>query len=181
MNTKMTKLTMVLAAMALTGGAWAQSNTATAVATATVVAPLTVEKEFDMNFGSFAATTGAASVMKLSTTALTAGSTAKIYTGATPTAAQFAVTGDTVRTFAVDYSTSDDVLTSGTDTMAVDWTAVVMSAATAATDLADGSLDLDGTLTAGAANIFAGGNLTVGAYQPAGVYTGNLVVTVAYN
>ena len=56
-----------------------------------------------------------------------------------------------------------------------------MSAETAVTDLFNGAKATGGTLTAGVANIFAVSNLTVGAYQPASVYTGNWVVTVAYN
>lgn len=183
MSTKITKLALALGAMVLAGSAWSQSNTATATATATVVAPLTVAKVTDMNFGTFAATTGASSVMKLSTTALTTGSTAQIYTGAALSVAKFRVTGDAARTFSISYAGSSTQLDCATPVanMPVDWTAVAMSAETAATDLSDGSDSLTGTLTAGVANIFAGGNLTVGAYQPAGVYTGNLVVTVAYN
>jgi len=183
MSAKITKLALALGAVVLAGSAWAQSNTATAVATATVVAPLTVSKATDMNFGTFAATTGIASVMKLSTTALTTGSTAKIYTGAALSVAKFDVTGDAARTFSISYEGSSTQLVSTTPVanMPVDWTAVAMSAETAATELSDGSDSLTGTLTAGVAHIFAGGNLTVGAYQPAGIYTGNLVVTVTYN
>jgi hypothetical protein len=183
MNTKLTKLALALGAMALTGAAWAQSNTGTAVATATVVAPLTVVKVVDMDFGTFAATSGATSVMKLSTTALSTGSTAKLYTGAPLTAAKFTVTGDAARTFSISYAGSSTQLDCAVPVanMPIDWTAVAMSAETAATDLSDGSDSLAGTLTAGVAHIFAGGNLTVGAYQPAGTYTGNFVVTVAYD
>ena len=183
MITKTTKLALALAAMAITGGAWAvDSNTATALATATVVTPLTVAKEVDMNFGSFAAT-AAPTMMKLSTTALSTGSTVKLFTGAVLTAAKFVVNGDTARTFAISYVGSSATLNCAAPVanMPVDWTAIAMSAATAATDLSDGSDSIAGALTAGVAHIFAGGNLTVGAYQPAGVYTGNLVVTVTYN
>lgn len=56
-----------------------------------------------------------------------------------------------------------------------------MSAEAAVADLFNGAKATGGTLTAGVANIFAVSNLTVGAYQPASVYTGNWVVTVAYN
>lgn len=185
MNKKLANWVLVFAAGGLPGMALAaDTNSATALATATVVTPLTVSKAADMNFGTFAATGGAVSVMKLSTTALSTGSTAKAYTGAALTAAKFAVRGDAAQTFAIAYTGSSPVLTctaTPANTMAIDWTAIAMSAETAATDLADGSQSATGALTAGVANIFAGGNLTVGAYQPACVYTGNLVVTVAYN
>lgn len=183
MNTKMTRLALAGAAMALASGAWAATNSDSATATATVVAPLTVAKVTDMNFGTFAATTGAASVMKLSTTALTTGSTAKMYAGAVLTVAKFTITGDAARSFSISYAGSSSQLDCATPVafMLVDWTAVAMSAETAATDLSDGSESAAGTLTAGVAHIFAGGNLTVGAYQAAGIYTGSLVVTVSYN
>lgn len=87
------KLALVLVAVGWMGSVWADTYTVTALATAAVVTPLTVTKAADMKFGTFAATGGAECVMQRTTTALSAGSAVKVYTGAALTAATFAVRG----------------------------------------------------------------------------------------
>ena len=83
--------------------------------------------------------------------------------------------------FAIDYTGSTTVLTSGSDTMAIDWITKAVATATPTAKTDETSDATVGTLASGAAYIFVGAKLTVGASQPAGTYTGSVKVTVAYN
>lgn len=177
-------LPLAAALMLLTAlGAWhpAQAaDNATASATAVVLQPIAVSKSADLVFGNVVAGNGDVTVAtdgtrtKSGTTVLPTG-------GSSPTAARFDVTGTGANTFSVDYTGSDTVLTSGSDTMAIDWITEAVTTTTP-TGKTDPTTDATaGTLAAGAAYIYVGAKLTVGGTQPAGTYTGNVKVTVAYN
>ncbi|WP_077032772.1 DUF4402 domain-containing protein [Pelomonas sp. KK5] len=178
---KLQYLLSIAAASALAAGsmpvAWAAS--ATANASATVLTPMTITKSTDLNFGELVAGNG---VVTLDTAGARtkAGSTA-LPTGGSPTAARFDVTGDANHTFSVDFATgSSTVLTdASSNTMAVSWFAEVVGTA-APTPVSTGT-PTTGTLNSGAAYIYVGGAVTVGASQAAGSYTGTIQVTVNYN
>lgn len=156
------------------------ADNATASATAVVLTPIAVTKFADMAFGNLVAgnddvtisTSGART--KSGTTGLPSG-------GTTPAAARFDVTGSGAATFSIDYTGSDSVLTSGSDTMAIAWISEAVATSGGSTGKTATTTDATGTLASGAAYIFVGAKLTVGSTQPAGTYTGVVKVTVAYN
>lgn len=155
-------------------------DNATATATAVVLQPIAVAKNADLVFGNVVAGNGDVTVATDGARTKT-GSTA-LPTGVTPNAARFDVTGSGNNTFSIDYTGSDTALTDASlNTMAVDWIteAVATASPTGKTNAATDATT--GTLSSGAAYIYVGGVLTVGAAQPAGSYTGTIKVTVAYN
>lgn len=168
-----------LVALALTPSAQAADN-ATASATAVVLTPIAVTKSADLVFGNVVAGNGFVTVATDGTRSKT-GSTVLPTGGATATAARFDVTGTGNNQFAIDYTGSTTVLTSGSDTMAIDWITEAVATATPTAKTDETSDATIGTLASGAAYIFVGAKLTVGASQPAGTYTGSVKVTVAYN
>lgn len=164
-----------LALLALTAiGAGTQANAAstTATASATVIAPITINSTSNLVFGkiSAVATPGTVTISPNGTRSATT------VTGAgTSSAAAFQVNGEPGTAYTIDTSASTANLTSGSDTMALtlisDFTA---SAATSGTQ-ANGTLDGTGKQT-----LYVGGTLAVGANQPAGSYTGSVSVLVTY-
>lgn len=183
-NKKLQKRILVVAAslLAATGYSSSQAaNTATASATAVVLVPIAVTKTTDLSFGRLVAGNGTVVVNTAGARTKT-GSTVLPTGGAAATAALFSVTGDTTNTFSISYTGSTAVLTDGTpaDDMNVTWIAEAVATAspTGKTALTQ---DATGTLASGAAFIYVGGSLDVGAAQPAGTYTGTIQVTVDYN
>ncbi|WP_457323369.1 DUF4402 domain-containing protein [Roseateles sp. P5_E11] len=175
---------LALSALVLLGAAGMRgvqaADNATASATAVVLQPIAVTKSADLVFGNLVAGNG---VVTLATDGTrTKSGTAVLPTGVAPVAARFDVTGAGTNTFSIDYTGSDTVLTDASaNTMAIDWITEAVATATA-TGKTDETTDATtGTLAAGAAYIFVGGKLTVGAAQAAGTYTGIVKVTVAYN
>lgn len=162
-------------ALASVTGGNAFAATASSTATTTIIAPIAVSAGAVLSFGKFSSlAAGTIKVEPDGTAAVTGGVTRG--TGATSTAAQFAVTGDASNTYSITH-TGDTTLVHGTDaskTMAL----AKVSALTATTTTDNVS---SGTLSAGAQTIFVGGTLTVGEAQLAGVYTGAVGVTVEYN
>lgn len=158
------------------------ANNDTATVTATILTAIAVAKATDMNFGYILPnTTG---TVTLATDGARTASGPTLVAGITPTAAKFNVTGDGTATFSIAYTGSSTTLSDGaTHTMAIDFiTEAVSGAAGAATGkTATGTDATSGTLASGAAVIYAGGQLSVDAAQVAGIYTGSLIVTVAYN
>ncbi|MBH2010017.1 MAG: DUF4402 domain-containing protein [Xanthomonadaceae bacterium] len=177
MNTKMSKLALAIGALVMAGGAWA-ADSATATATAVVVTPIAIVKSADMVFGNIVPGNGVVTLSTLAARTKT-GTTALSTSGAASAAAQFTVTGTGANTFAISYTGSSATLVNGAETMAIDWITEVAAAATGKTDEATDATA--GTLSSGSAVIWAGAKLTVGATQAIGSYTGDLVVTVAYN
>ena len=151
-------------------GAFAQA-TATANATATIVTPISITKNVDMNFGNVAvqtATGGTAVLTPAGTRTSTGGVTLPVTAG-TVTAASFTVNGQGVYTYAITLPTTALTLTSGSNTMT----------ATAFTS----TPSLTGILTAGAQTLNVGATLNVAAAQPSGLYISGTPfnVTVNYN
>lgn len=160
-------------------GAFGASNgfaaAETTTATATVITPIAITKAADLVFGSFAR--GGGGTVTVSTSgARTASGTILSTVGSTPTAAQFDVTGEGASTYSIAWS-GVSVLT---DSVSTETMALSKISDLTAGNAISGEVT-DGTLTAGAQSIYLGGVLTVGATQAAGVYTGNVTVTVEYN
>ena len=168
---------LVSAAIALSGGANAAS--VTAAATATVVAPITIAKITDLNFGSFypSGTSGTVDVNTNGARIVTGGVLAAA-SGATPTAAKFDVTGAASATYTIGYTSAVTLtsVTPGNVPMALTQISDLSGGGAATTLVATGTLSAGGIQT-----IFIGGNLAVAANQGAGVYTGTISATVAYN
>ena len=165
--------------MLVSGAAMAQAtNSASATATAVVVAPITVSKTADMVIGNLVAGNGTVTVSTTGVRTKTGGIPFST-SGDTPVAAQFTVTGTANNSFSLDYTGSSNSLSSGPNNLPVDWITEVASAASGKTVATSDATT--GALIAGVATIWAGAALSVGASQPAGTYTGTLAITVAYN
>lgn len=157
------------------------ADNATASATAVVLQPIAVTKSADLVFGNVVAGNGDVTVATDGTRSKT-GTTVLPTGGSAAAAARFDITGTGNNSFSIDYTGSDTVLTDGSsNTMAIDWIteAVTTTTPTGKTDPTSDAAT--GTLASGAAYIYVGGKLTVGAAQVAGTYTGIVKVTVAYN
>jgi len=142
---------------------------ATANASATIVTPISISKNNDMNFGNVATdgSVGTVILAPASTRTLSGGVTLPATTG-TVAAASFAVAGSGSYTYAITLPSSV-VIASGANHMTVD-------TFTTSTDLA-------GTLSSGAQTLTVGATLNLVASQAAGSYTSAspFTVTVNYN
>lgn len=143
---------------------------ASANATVTLIAPLTLTKMIDMNFGNVAVGTSPGTVIlsPSGTREATGGVTLPVNTGSVA-AASFTVTGATNYTFSISLPASPVTLKSGANSLTV---GAFTSSPTP-----------NGTLTGGTATLNVGATLTVPAGQAAGVYTTEtpFTVTVNYN
>lgn len=172
---------MLLTAFGASRPALAADN-ATATATAVVLQPIAVSKNNDMVFGSVVGGNGDVTVATNSARTNANATTAPVLPsgGSTPAAARFDVTGTGNYTFSIDYTGSSSQLSDGSgNNMNVAWIAEALGT-TSPTNKTSGT-DATGTLNSGAAYIYVGGTLNVGAAQVAGTYTGTIKVTVAYN
>jgi len=183
---RMTRLQALLAlsALALLGAAGVQTvqaaNSDSATATATVLTPIAIAKNADLDFGSVVAGNG--NVTLNTSGGRTASGGTGLPSGGSPSAAHFTVTGTGNNTFSIDYTGSSSVLTSvASDTMNVAWIAEVVATAAPTAYATTGANPATGTLASGTAHIYVGGQLTVASPQPAGTYTGTVQLTVAYN
>jgi spore coat protein U-like protein len=168
----------LIASIALLGAASAPSfaaNSTTATASATVLTPINVSKSTDLNFGKFVAS--AAGTVTVSTSGARTFSGVTLMTGVTPTAASFSITGEPSATYTIDTTTgTSTTLTSGANTMPL----ALYSDLTGG-NATSGTVS-SGTLSAGGAQtLYVGGQLTVGAGQAPGAYTGTVAVAVNYN
>jgi hypothetical protein len=148
--------------------------TATASASATIITPITIVKNVDMNFGNVAvsATIAGTAVLAPAGTRTTggAGGVTLPATNGTVAAASFTVSGQGSYTYAITLPASCTITDAGSHTMTVN--AFTSSPATTGTLSAGGSQ----TLTVGA-------TLNIAAAQAAGSYTNaaGVPVTVNYN
>jgi spore coat protein U-like protein len=170
---------LALAALALIGLAGQRAVHAastTASATAVVLTPMAITKHADLVFGNVVAGNGVVTVSTAGARTLTGGT--PLVSGVTAAAARFDVTGDTSQGFAITVTPPANLI-SGSDTLPFTWFGEV-SATTTPAGVTSGQ-PATGTLTSGAAYIFMGGTVTVGAAQPTGTYTGTITVQVEYN
>jgi len=169
---------IVAAALGLAGPAMAQTvgstATATAVATASVIQPISVTKTTDLAFGSFVRpATGANTVTISSTTgarSLTGGGNAALANSTTSRAA-FTVGGEGAQTFSIALPPTVNMTRSGgTETLPVTLSASGPSGAL------NGAVGGNGTATFG-----VGGTLPLTSTVVGGSYSGAFDVTVGYN
>lgn len=146
-------------------------ETASATATATIVTPISIVKDVDMNFGNVAvqSTTAGTVVLAPAGTRTRTGGVTLPTTAGTVTAASFTVSGTSGYTYAITLPSTALTITSGANTMTVN------------TFTSDPSGT--GTLTAGEQVVNVGATLNVGAGQAAGTYVSATPfdVTVNYN
>ena len=143
--------------------------TATATSSATIIGPISLTKNIDMNFGNVAVTTTAGTVVLApdGTRTITGGVTLPAVTG-TVSQASFTVGGEGTSTFSITLPSTALTLTSGGNTM----TATAFSSNPIGT----------GTLIAGSKIIAVGATLNVASGQATGTYVSvPFPVTVNYN
>ncbi|MDX9902688.1 MAG: DUF4402 domain-containing protein [Bacteroidales bacterium] len=155
--------------IAFTAVTFAQDVTEQTTATATILAPLSMTKVSDMDFGTIAVT-GTAGTVVLGTDNSRLATGPALVPPAAGVAASFTVNGENGRAFTITLPANGVVtLVNGGNSMA-------------ANDFvhnAGGTPALDGT---GAAAFTVGATLSVGAAQAAGTYTSaNFPVTINYN
>lgn len=166
--TKFFALAIVM--IGLSSTSFAQES-ATATASATIITPISITKNVDMNFGnvSVQSTTGGTVVLATDNTRTrTNGVTLPSFAVGTVSAAAFTVNGEEDYTYAITLPSSVTIV-SGLNDMVVDGFV--------------SSPDATGVLTLGTQSLKVGATLNVDAAQPAGTYTNttDLTVTVNYN
>jgi len=148
-------------------------STATANASATIVAPISISKTTDLNFGNLSVdATGGTVILSPSAAAIrTSGGAAGVSFPANTgvvSAATFVVTGEANFTYDLNVLNSGGiVITNGTDNMSVN---------NFSTSVASGTLDNLGTQT-----VYVGADLLVNGSQAPGVYTSSAPFTVLVN
>jgi hypothetical protein len=175
-NFKQASLRAVLAVALAAAAVSSYAVEGVAGATATVIAPIAINKAVDLNFGKFAPGTGGSITISTSGTPTSTGIVRS--TTVTPTAARFDVTGDANATYAITYTGTSTTLSDGATTPST--MGMSIHSSLTANNATTGTVT-DGLLTGGAQSIYVGGTLTVGATQVAGTYTGNVSVQVEYN
>ena len=170
MNIKTLSLQSAVCAMAIfaTSQAFAASQ-ATANASATVLAPISITKVNDINFGSFVSGTSAGFVALTPESATIKTGAGVINPDGDGSAAKFSVTGLSNGVFSITLPTSATLTATGGATMTVD---------TFTTDLSQTAATLS---AGGLADLYVGATLQVGDAQEAGTYTGTFDVSVNYN
>ena len=167
---KRTKMLFVaLFAMACWATTASAQETASATATATIVTPIAITKDVDMNFGNVAvqSTTGGTVVLTPAGTRTATGGVTLPATGGTVTAASFTVTGTSGYTYSITLPTTALTIANGANTMTV----------TNFTSDPSGT----GTLTGGTEVLNVGATLNVSAAQPAGTYVSATPFDVTVN
>ena len=163
-------LTIAIIVTGLANSSYGQA-TASATATATIIAPIAISQVDDMNFGNIAVSDQPGEVILSTDGSCTSngGVTIPATTG-TVTAAEFTVTGEDGYTYVITLPTTYTITrASGSETMTV-------------TDFTSDPLST-GLLTAGSQTLLVGATLNVAGSQVAGVYTNatGFDVTVNYN
>ena len=156
--------------LAFSASAFAQAS-ATSNASATIVAPISIANNTEMNFGNVAVGATAGTVILATDGSRTTGGGVTLpTTTGTVTAAQFTVTGQANFTYSITLPAAATTISSGANNMTVDtWTSNPNST---------------GDLGAGGSQVLLiGATLNVLASQPSGAYTSAtpFTVTVNYN
>lgn len=165
-------LTLVIGMIGLSFTANAQAS-AGAASSATIIAPISILKNTDMNFGSVVPSAAAGTVVLAANGTRTATSVQISPTQATGSAAQFTVSGEPNYLFTVTLPSTAVTLTNTTGAGAETMTATAFTS--------NGVTQLDAT---GQVVLNVGATLNVAANQVKGIYntgTTPFTVTVAYN
>ena len=173
MTTSMKKIALlsILATAALASG---QAMAVDATANATVLTPISITKDADLNFGNFfGALAGSVKIAPASAGTRTLTTvTAPASSVGTVGAAKFTVRGNVGTTYSVTLPADATVTLTGAG--------AAMPVNSFTSKLADGTTE-EGTLSSNTEAFYVGAILTVNALQVAGAYTGNFAVSVAYN
>lgn len=171
----MKKLITVIVLVILSGGIYstgfAQSVSASATVSATIIAPLAIARVTDLNFGNIAvgAAVGTVVMTPAGTRSVTGTCQLSATNPGTVTAAAFAITGQGSYTYGITLPSSSTSISGSGSPMSVDTYA--------------SSPNSTGTLTSGSQTINVGGTLHVGSSQTSGLYTmaSGLTISVFYN
>jgi hypothetical protein len=147
----------------------AQVN-ASATASATILAGISITKSQDMNFGRLNPGSGGGTVVLSTAGVVTPSGDVTKLAGVTPTAATFSVAGETGYTFSITLPTTDYIINDGNSH---EMTVNLFTSDPAST----------GTIAGGGTTLKVGATLTIATGQISGIYT-NLTgfnVTVNYN
>ncbi|MBC9930580.1 DUF4402 domain-containing protein [Chitinophaga qingshengii] len=165
-------LAVVLPAFTLSITSARAQETASATATATIITPISITKDVDMNFGNVAvqSTTGGTVVLTPGgVRTVTGGVTLPSTATGTVTAAAFTVNGTGNYSYSISLPSAAVSITSGSNTMTVSGFVSTPSGV--------------GQLSSGTQALHVGATLNVSAAQPAGTYVSGTPfdVTVNYN
>lgn len=168
--TKSFALVILIAGISLSAFAQ-QTATATSNVSAIIVAPLTLTKSIDLNFGNISVS-GTAGTVVLSPSggrSVTGGCQLPAGRPGTVTAAAFSINGASNYTYSITLPSAATTITGSGTPMSVDTYISVPSGG--------------GTLTGSAATIYVGGTLHVASNQSIGLYTlaGGLTISVNFN
>ncbi len=164
--------TLAIAIVGFSATSFAQTNptvSATASAGATIITPIAIAKNVDLNFGNVAPSATVVGTVTLSTAGTRTNSGASLPTAAgTVTAAKFTVTGSGTSTFTITLPADNVVKLTGAGT---------------AMNLTGFNHDAGVTpvLVGGTKSFQVGATLNVGINQTAGAYAATFPVTVNYN
>lgn len=150
-------------------GAYSQSATTTASASAVIIAPLTITRNTDLHFGTVmrSAVAGTVTVSPVDGTRSSLGGVTLSALAPLHSRAQFTVEGETGKTYTISLPTTDVIITNATsDQMEVN---AFTSDPTPT-----------GSIAAGTSTLYVGATLNVDANQASGAYTGTFSVTVNY-
>lgn len=175
---KLALVAFACGAAVISGPSSAASPSASAVATGTVISPITVTSSAPLSFGRFAPGVGGSVTISNSGVRTSSGIIPSAM-GAATTAAKFLVTGDPAATYSISQVVSPELTNTtgtGNETMSLATTSDLAGANVIAGNVSAGTLSGAGTQT-----IFVGGTLTVGSTQVPGDYAGTVAVTVEYN
>lgn len=166
---RMTKfLAVAVVMLAFSASAFAQLS-ASATASAVIIAPLSIAKDVDLHFGTAwrGASLGTVVLTPAGGRSATGGVT---LSGLAPaaTVASFTISGEPTRAITITLPSADVTITDGTNNMIVN---------TFLSTPAAGAHTLAGATT----TLTVGATLNVAANQPSGAYTGSFSVSVNYN
>lgn len=168
MKTKI--FTLAIAILGFTTASFAQSTSPIANASATLLTPLSITKDADLNFGNLASTNVGGTVTMGQDGKVTAnGVGVKVFDGIPTTAAKFTVTGESGKSYTMNAPGSIN-LTNGTNptlTLALDYGTIGATS---------NALDNNGK-----SEIFVGGTLTIPANAVAGTYTNTTELKIVVN
>jgi hypothetical protein len=159
---------LLIVLVAFSGASIAQNTVTKSVdATAKIIAPITLTKTGDLNFGSIIPGAAASNVVLSADAAATVTPDGTTRCIGTPTNAKFDVTGEASTTYKIDYPTTVNLTKTGAPTMIA---TISCSASKTANPIATGTFYIGASLAVGTA-----------AAQTAGVYTSTAFdVTVTY-
>jgi hypothetical protein len=150
------------------------TDTATAAAFATIVAPIAITKTTDLQFGTVISGAGTVVVATNDTRTIAVSALNPGDQGAAPTAAVFTLTGEASYGYSIVIDANVPLLnTGGSDTMSM---GSFIADNNSGAGVSTGALS-----SSGADTIKVGATLTVTAGLTAGTYAGSFNVTVAYN